>query len=106
MIGVNSESDIQQFLKVGVFLFPQYVCVCAQLLSHVQLFATLWTAALLTPLSVGFPRQEYWSGFPFPSPGHLPGPGIEPMSAASPASPGRFCTTEPPGKPPPQHIVT
>ena len=45
---------------------------------------------------MGFSRQEYWSGLPFPSPGDLPQPGIEPMSLASP---GRFFTTEPPGKP-------
>ena len=48
------------------------------------------------PLSMGFPRQEYWSGFPFRSPGDLPDPGIEP---ASPALAGGFFTTEPPGKP-------
>ena len=45
---------------------------------------------------MGFPRQEYWSGLPFPSPGDLPDPGIEPTS---PAMPGKFFTTEPPGKP-------
>jgi len=45
---------------------------------------------------MGFPRQEYWSGLPFPSPGDLPDPGIEPMS---PALVGRFFTTEPLGKP-------
>ena len=45
---------------------------------------------------MGFPRQEYWSGLPFPSPGDLPNPGIEPLS---PALAGRFFTTEPPGKP-------
>ena len=45
---------------------------------------------------MGFPRQEYWSGLPFPSPGDLPDPGIEPMS---PALAGGFFTTEPPGKP-------
>ena len=44
----------------------------------------------------GFPRQEYWSGLPFPSPGDLPDPGIEPIS---PALAGGFFTTEPPGKP-------
>ena len=44
---------------------------------------------------MGFPRQEYWSGFPFPPPGDLPDPGIEPMS---PALAGGFFTTEPPGK--------
>ena len=46
--------------------------------SRVQLFATLWTAALQAPLSMGFSRQAYWSGLPFPSPGDLPDPGIEP----------------------------
>ena len=45
---------------------------------------------------MGFPRQEYWSGLPFPSPGDLPDPGIEPMSTALA---GRFLTAEPPGKP-------
>ena len=58
--------------------------------------ATPWTVACLAPLSLGFPRQEYWSGLPFPSPGDLPDPGIEPES---PALTGRFFTTEPPGKP-------
>ena len=43
-------------------------------------FATPWTVALQAPLSMGFPRQEYWSGLPFPSPGDLPDPGIEPRS--------------------------
>ena len=45
-------------------------------------FATPWTVALQTSLSMGFPRQVYWSGLPFPSPGDLPGPGIEPGSPA------------------------
>ena len=51
--------------------------VCS-LLSHVRLFAISWTRARQAPLSKGFPRQEYWSGLPFPSPGHLPKPGIKP----------------------------
>ena len=51
------------------------------------------------PLSKGFPRQEYWSGVPFPSLGDLPDPGIEPGSLASPALAGELFTTEPPGKP-------
>ena len=51
-------------------------------LSHVQLFATPWTVAHQAPLSMGFSRQEYWSGLPFPSPGDLPDPGIEPRSPA------------------------
>ena len=49
-------------------------------LSRVRLFAILWTVAYQTPPSMGFSRQEYWSGLPFPSPGDLPNPGIEPLS--------------------------
>ena len=48
-------------------------------LSHVQLFVTLWTVTYKAPLSMGFSRQEYWSGLPFPSPGDLPDPGIKPQ---------------------------
>ena len=53
-----------------------------KLLSRVQLFATPWTVARQAPPSMGFSRQEYWSGLPFPSPGDLPDPGIEPRSPA------------------------
>ena len=55
-------------------------CVCS--LSHVQLFTTLWTIAHQTPLSMGPPRQEYWSGLPCPPPGDLSNPGIETGSPA------------------------
>ena len=65
------------------------------MLSHVRLFATPWTVALQVPLSMGFSRQEYWSGLPFPPPGDLLNPGIEPVS---PALAGGFFTTKPPGK--------
>ena len=58
-------------------------------LSRVWLFATLWTAAHQAPLPIGFSRQEYWSGLPFPSPGDLPDPGIEPRSPALQADAGR-----------------
>ena len=51
-----------------------------KLLSHVQLFATPWTVAYQGPPSMGFSRQEYWSGLPLPSPEDLPDPGIEPRS--------------------------
>ena len=51
-------------------------------LSHVRLFVTPWTAAYEDPPSMGFSRQKYWSGLPFPSPGDLPDPGIEPESPA------------------------
>ena len=47
--------------------------------------AAPWTVAHLAPLSMGFSRQEYWRGFPFPSPGDIPNPGIEPESPLSPA---------------------
>ena len=55
------------------------------LLSCVQFFVTLWTVACQAPLSMAFPRQEYWNGFPFPPPGDLPDPEIEPLSPVSPA---------------------
>ena len=71
------------------------VCVCESL-SRVQLFVIPWTVGCQAPLSMGFPRQEYWSGLPFPSPGDLPDPGIEPTY---PALAGERFTTEPPGKP-------
>ena len=53
---------------------------CVYVLSRVQLFGTPWTIARQAPLSMGFPRQEYWTGLPFPPPGDLPDPGIEPVS--------------------------
>ena len=53
-----------------------------KLLSRVQFFATPWTVAYKAPPSMEFSRQEYWSGLPFPSPGDLPHPGIEPGSPA------------------------
>ena len=56
-------------------------------------FATPWTVPHQAPLSMGFSRQEYWSGLPFPPPGDLPDPGIEPRSLMSPALAGGFFTT-------------
>ena len=61
--------------------------------SRVRLFATPWTAAHQAPLSMPFSIQEYWSEFPFPLPGDLPNPGIEPASLISPALTGGFFTT-------------
>ena len=66
-------------------------------LSGVLLFVTPWTVAHQAPPSMGFFGQEYWSGLPFPSPGDLPDPGIEPRSPALQAD---ALTSEPPGKPP------
>ena len=57
------------------------------------------TAARTAPLSVGLPRQEYWQGLRFPSPGDLPGPGMEPVSPVSPALAGGSYTATPPEKP-------
>ena len=57
----------------------------AQLLSCVRLFVTLWAVACQAPLSMEFSRQEHWSGLPFPPPGDLPDPGIEPTASAAPA---------------------
>ena len=65
-------------------------------LSHVQLFATPWTVAHQAPLSMEFSRQEYWSGLPFPSPGDLSDPGIEP---GSPTLQADTLPSEPQGKP-------
>ena len=61
--------------------------------SHVGLFATPWTVARQVPLSMGFSRQEYWSGLLCPPPGDLPNPGFEPTSLTSPALADRFFTT-------------
>ena len=55
------------------------------LFNHVQLFATLWAVAHQAPLSMGFSRQEYWSGLPLPPPGDLPDPGIKLVSLSAPA---------------------
>ena len=76
-----------------LFQMPYDGTFSGQLLSHVWFFATPWTVACQSPLSMGFSRQEYWRGLPFPPPGNLPDPGIKPMSLMSPALAGRFFTT-------------
>ena len=81
-----------------ISLFTFFVCVfldfqckwnhvVVQSLSHVQLFATSWTVACWAPILMGYPRQEYWNGLPYPSAGDLPDTGI-----GSPESVGRFFT--------------
>ena len=83
------------------------ICMPLQSLCCVQLFVTLWTVAHQAPLSMRFLRQEYWSGLPFPPPGDLPKPGLEPTSPVTPILAGRlmwvflfvcFLTTELPDK--------
>ena len=76
------------------YLLTIFIAKC--ILSRVWPFAAPWTEVHQAPLSMVFPREEYWSGLPFPPPGDLPKPGIKPTS---PALAGRFFTTEPPGKP-------
>ena len=63
-------------------VFYNYVKVKVKLLSCVRLFVTSWPVAYQASRSMGFSRQEYWSGLPFPSPGDLPNPGAEPGSPA------------------------
>ena len=75
------------------------LCCMLSCFSHVQLFVTLWTVAHHAPLSMGFSRQEYWSGLPCPPPRDLPDPGIESSSLTSPALTGGFFTTSRLGSP-------
>ena len=73
--------------------------MCVQSLSRVLLFATPQIVVHQSPLPIGLPRQEYWSGLPFPTPGNLPDLGIIRTSPSYPAVAGKFFLTEPPGKP-------
>ena len=63
------------------------MCVHVYMFSHIQHFVTLWTVAHQAPLSMGFSRQEYWSGLPCSPPGDRPNPGIEPRSPSLPSEP-------------------
>ena len=86
-----------------VFVHPVFSCrlyssgtkVKVKSLSRVRIFVTPWTVAYHAPPAVGFSRQEYWSGLPFPSPGDLSNPGIEPRSPVLQAD---ALPSEPPGK--------
>ena len=85
---------IYLLLPLGYYCRPQYpLCVLSHF-SRVQLFATLLTVARQAPLSMGFSRQEYWSGFWSPPPGDLPHPQIKPVSPMSPALADMFFTWE------------
>ena len=78
-------------------IYEPFVHVC--MLSRVRLYETPWTVAGQVPLSMGFPKQEYWSRLSFPPSEDLTDPGIELSSPASPTLAGRFLTTLPTGKP-------
>ena len=80
-------------LTTLIVLYVTSLIAAVCVLSRVGLFATPWTVACQAPLSVGFPRQEYWRGLPHPPPGDFPDPGIEPTSLASPALAAGFFTT-------------
>ena len=83
-----------RFLRLGCKSYHTNYCSVAK---SCLTLATLWIVAHQGPLSMGFPRQGYWTGLWFPSPGDLPEPGPE---AVSSALEDRFFATEPPGKPP------
>ena len=74
-------------------LFFQACVIMPSHFSHIRLFATQWTVACQAPLSVGFSRQEYWSGLPYPPSGDLLNPGTEPASLMSPALAGGLFNT-------------
>ena len=92
----ESQKKIQLFFLIVKTRRKTPYGLCAQSLSRVQFFATPWTVAHQAPLSRGFSRQEYQSGFPCPLPGDLPNPGIEPRS---PTLQVDSLSTEPQGKP-------
>ena len=82
-VGYNRASKHigNDFRMLSISGLHYIICTSSvQSLGHIQLFETPWTAACQAALSVGFPRQEYWSGLPFPAPGDLPNPGIESAS--------------------------
>ena len=96
---VDSKGPLHHTICMLNSIEPLYVCVFS-LSVESSSFVTPWTVAYQDPLSMGFFRQEYWSGLPFPPPGDLPHPGSAPTSLVSPALEEGFFTTEPPGKPP------
>ena len=81
--------------KYNMYVYILNICssMYAESLSHVWFFATPWTVAHQAPLSMEFPRWEYWNGLPFPALGDLPDPVIEPVSLSSPVRTGGFFTT-------------
>ena len=85
----HMEGTKDKFLLLKIDSNIQHLCMCVQ----------WWTVAHQALLSMGFSRQEYCRGLPFPPPGGLPNPRTEPVSPVSPALAGRFFMTEPPGKP-------
>ena len=97
---LGHKSNLSKFKKIEMIsdIFSDHNTMSeVKSLSRVQLFATPWTVVYQASLSMGFSRQEYWSGLPCPSPGDLPDPGIKPRSLALQAD---ALPSEPPGKSP------
>ena len=82
---VSAIQQRESAVRIHAWVLSRFSCV--------QLFSSLWSVARQAPLSMGFSRQEYWSGLPCPPPGDLPDPGIEPASVMSPALTGKLFTT-------------
>ena len=97
-LGLLSHAEYTPSPSVNIHHYLLCMCVCS-VASIVSDSESLWTVARQAPLSMGFSRQEYWSGLPFPPLEELPHPGIEPTSLTSPALAGRFLITAPPAKP-------
>ena len=95
-IFLSNHREIKTKKGIGMTQMRECLLGC---FSCVQLIVTLQTIACQAPLSMGFSRQEYWSGLPCLHPGDLPNPGIEPVSLMSPALAGRFLTTSATGEP-------
>ena len=94
MSGMGSKSVIMKYSTTYI-----NIKVKVKSLSHVRLFVAPWTVVYQAPLSMGFSRQEYWSGLPFPSPGDLPDPGIDPgIEPRSPTLQVDALPSKPPGK--------
>ena len=95
---VGSKVSLQKIMPKKHTKRYSKLLVIMCMLSHVRLFVAPWAVARQSPLSMEFSSQEYWSGFPFPTPGDLPNLGVEPMSPASPALAGGFFTAASSGK--------
>ena len=93
MPDTHRRKNQQNFLSTYYVPGPESHSRVLSRYSRVRLFVTLWTLALQAPLSLGFSRQEHWSGLPCPPPGHLSDPRIKPASLMSPALAGGFFNT-------------
>ena len=102
-LSITNSQSLLKLMSMEVMMPSNHLILChpqvkwvSEVAQSCPIFATLWTVAYQASPSMGFSRQEYWSGLPFPSPGDLPDPGIEP---GSPALEADALTSDPPGKP-------